>query len=647
MMPENHLQSKFSAESRFSDDEASLSAPNKKARTYPSQEPLAQNEGPDWATHNTLGESSLAEPWSLPEWEPCDDDHYGGLEKDAADLQKREYPFQLSCELTLEQKNLLLSHPYLWGIDGNLDPDDFTLLDVPSRWPSYRAMLDFLSDSGSSTEIYNILNLVIKYHPRNEKGESLNELMSTVPVDGDYPETLRLLLERGADIESKCDQYYGRTALMQAAHRGCLQSVTLLLQYRADIHAVDVDGSTALSLAAAGHTDHTEEDEEWRPLPYTKEICELLLKEGADVNTLDNYGNSPLHMAARSGQEDVFDLLRNWKAELGDVNKLLYSATEGGLKSLCEMLIKGGANPQAENAAGSSAMLMAAHVGNVELLRLFGLNNRIPQKTLDRLLCLAVSHQGSDLLCEELINLGANVNADLERFEMCWDSKTLSYQLEVSNKLFINPLVKAIFSRNASACSLLLKNRADPNKQLQEYWRNKPRSPLSFAVKSGQDEVVSQLLKHGAIINPDHQPFPIASEAEAKYSVFTPLKTPADLLAAQKVIIAAILSIKATNSNIPKDILHCILQYLPESLNFALPLHRDSEYLAPTMPLHVTRQLIRQGLFKEEKALEALRAHKRKVLEENPARGFTLTQNTDIDSIIRIQIGASSANSPG
>jgi ankyrin repeat protein len=73
---------------------------------------------------------------------------------------------------------------------------------------------------------------------------------------GEYPTTLRLLLDRGADVNAKCNcpvsGYGGATALMIAARNGGLEGVKALLAKGAEVNQRDENGSTALALAVGG-----------------------------------------------------------------------------------------------------------------------------------------------------------------------------------------------------------------------------------------------------------------------------------------------------------------------------------------------------------------------------------------------------------
>lgn len=68
-----------------------------------------------------------------------------------------------------------------------------------------------------------------------------------------YPSAVRLLLDRGADVNATCDcpntGYGGSTALMLAAHGGHLESVEALLGKGADVNQSNERGETALTRA--------------------------------------------------------------------------------------------------------------------------------------------------------------------------------------------------------------------------------------------------------------------------------------------------------------------------------------------------------------------------------------------------------------
>ena len=76
---------------------------------------------------------------------------------------------------------------------------------------------------------------------------------------------------------------------------GYIQAVEEHLAAGADVNSKDWYGYTPLHIAAARNS----------PI----EIAELLLANGADVNAKDNFGSTPLHIAADEGCESITELL--------------------------------------------------------------------------------------------------------------------------------------------------------------------------------------------------------------------------------------------------------------------------------------------------------------------------------------------------
>jgi ankyrin repeat protein len=105
------------------------------------------------------------------------------------------------------------------------------------------------------------------------------------------------------------------TALMRAAFAGDLELVRLLLSYGADPKIVSSDGETMVA-AAAGlgfiHGYHTGRPEEER-----LQVVRLLVELGGDVNQADDYGITPLMVAANMGHTAVIQYLVDRGADLG------------------------------------------------------------------------------------------------------------------------------------------------------------------------------------------------------------------------------------------------------------------------------------------------------------------------------------------
>jgi len=105
------------------------------------------------------------------------------------------------------------------------------------------------------------------------------------------------------------------TALMRAAFSGDPELVKLLLAHGADPHIVSKDNETSL-MAAAG-TGFINGYSKGRTAAERLEVVKLLVDLGEDVNAADNYGITPLMVAANMGELPIVQFLIDKGADLG------------------------------------------------------------------------------------------------------------------------------------------------------------------------------------------------------------------------------------------------------------------------------------------------------------------------------------------
>ena len=104
---------------------------------------------------------------------------------------------------------------------------------------------------------------------------------------------VKLLLERGADPLIPNNSQL--TPLHSAARRGLLEICRLLFNDSRVKHSFSYNGGMPpFHLACFGGS---------------REVCELFLRNGADVSSKTASLNTPLHLASFQGHEDVCELL--------------------------------------------------------------------------------------------------------------------------------------------------------------------------------------------------------------------------------------------------------------------------------------------------------------------------------------------------
>ena len=130
---------------------------------------------------------------------------------------------------------------------------------------------------------------------------------------------------------------------------------------------------------AAGTDVDTKNENGFTPLHIAvskgyKEVAELLVTNGADVNTKDN-GSTPLHKAAQFGHKAIVELLINKVADVNAKGELgetpLHSAAADGEKEIVELLIVAGADVNVRDKEGYNSLHRATyerHKNVVELL---------------------------------------------------------------------------------------------------------------------------------------------------------------------------------------------------------------------------------------------------------------------------------------
>lgn len=136
--------------------------------------------------------------------------------------------------------------------------------------------------------------------------------------------------------------------LIGAAEKGDLAEVRRLIAAKADVHARDGRGRTAL--LAATHGNHVE-------------VARALVAAGADVNAKDDIQDSPYLYAGAAGHLEILKLTLEHGADLRSTNRYggtaLIPACERGHVETVRTLIGAGVNVDHVNRLGWTGLLEA------------------------------------------------------------------------------------------------------------------------------------------------------------------------------------------------------------------------------------------------------------------------------------------------
>jgi ankyrin repeat protein len=252
-------------------------------------------------------------------------------------------------------------------------------------------------------------------------------------------ECVRLLVGAGADINITAGaDRDARNALMLASTRSCCTGVVhVLLQNGADVLASNTKGITALHVAAAsGHKHscelllakqsssvHVKDVYGFTALMYavrfgSVETVEALQQHGADINTVDCHGTTPLIAAA--GEVKRVDVIGHLLTAGADVNAVdnegrtaLVAAVDHNSVPIVQLLLNHGADIRLSDNAGYNALFTAAGKGYVFIMDMLVKRGAsvIAVDNKGNTLLMAAASNKHELASEWLVQHGVAVNA--------------------------------------------------------------------------------------------------------------------------------------------------------------------------------------------------------------------------------------------
>jgi ankyrin repeat protein len=310
----------------------------------------------------------------------------------------------------------------------------------------------------------NTMELLIKNGAQvGTKDDSNDTSLHDAAMNGKI-EAAKLLIEKGADVNSK--NIIGKTPIYSAAESGNLNLVKFLANKGAKIPTT---GFTPLHSAVEGYY-HSQKVE-----AQFKEMIDYFLSQGVDINAKGNSGYSGadvtvLHSAAVNADKEIIELLIEKGAQVDARAKTgrtpLFIAAMAGNKGAAEALLTKGANVNARDDSNDTPLHSAVMENN--LVRPAG------------------STKARIEFVELLLANGADVNArDNRQYTPLHNAVGWGWFKQVfTNASEYKVAYKAIIQA-------LLEKGADPNIKDRS-----GRTPLTLA--EGEPEIIELLIKYGA-----------------------------------------------------------------------------------------------------------------------------------------------------
>uniref|UniRef100_H0XKA7 Poly [ADP-ribose] polymerase n=1 Tax=Otolemur garnettii TaxID=30611 RepID=H0XKA7_OTOGA len=228
------------------------------------------------------------------------------------------------------------------------------------------------------------------------------------------------------------------------------------------------------------------------PYPKRKQICELLLRKGANINEKTKEFLTPLHVASEKAHNDVVEVVVKHEAKVNALDNLgqtsLHRAAHCGHLQTCRLLLSYGCDPNIISLQGFTALQM----GNENVQQLLQEGIPLGNSEADRQL-LEAAKAGDVETVKKLCTVQSVNCRDIEGRQS-------------------TPLHFAAGYNRVSVVEYLLQHGADVHAKDKG-----GLVPLHNACSYGHYEVAELLVKHGAVVNvADLWKFTPLHEAAAK-----------------------------------------------------------------------------------------------------------------------------------
>ena len=368
------------------------------------------------------------------------------------------------------------------------DIDGLTLLHIAARYSSQK-LVEFLLKlnriSVNATDYNNRTPIMLACY------------------DGGRLNNVKILEKNGANVLARDN--VGLTLLHIAARYSKQNVVEFLVNLKKiPVNEIDKNSRTPLMHACAeeSHLDN----------------IKMLLKYGADIKALDNFGSTLLHFASYNSKREVLEFFLNSNEILVNItNKtsltpLMHACGNEGRLDNIEILLKNGADIKARGNNGATVLHYAAFNSKIEVLKFLLEQNEIPINVTDKNNRTPLMHACCEGGCLDNIKMLIENGADfherdkhgttLLHFASAYSKQEVvefvlrlnTVHVNETNNENLTPLMSACGGGNLANTQTLIKNGADINVRT-----NDGSTLLHYASRSSKGDVLEFLLKRNEI----------------------------------------------------------------------------------------------------------------------------------------------------
>jgi cytohesin len=381
-------------------------------------------------------------------------------------------------------------------------------------------------------------NLMIERVQQAKKNKSLFEAVKKADV-----EQVKSLIAEGADVDAKWRDVYNtnakdlygtdikrrmeRTPLWYAVDVCEIEVVKLLVEAGTDVNAgllpplfqAVLKNNTEIAEYLIDHGANLNYPQDWNPLeiaPYTSnniEMVKLLIARGADINS--GVGLTALQASISAGRRDIFDLLIQCGADANTPDKggytPLYFAVHNDDLDYLKILIAHGAKVDTKCTGGETALMSGAITGRTEAVKL--------------LLEAGANINAKNDNGQTALHLPLDIrNSDYKKYKLSKDTLELllakGADVNLKDKDGRTPLHLAAESADGDIVKLLLDKGVEVNAKDDE----SGFTALHHAARFGNKNIAEVLIARGADINAKdkqgHTPLYVAVNHDYKFAEF-------------------------------------------------------------------------------------------------------------------------------